>query len=292
MKTVIFDGDTHSIVVVPTANVNSSLFSRFVESIRLNTNPVPTIIAVESAGSEFRFASSMNAGIREAMNLSPKYIVLSNDDITFTKDWLPSLLSSFDCDANLGCAVPNIIVPNGCKIDGITYVRHWLEVLLLKVIHPFLPNNAKQGIISRMADLGNSLRKRLTTELENVLPSSRRGLIVVSQPISVFPTHILSSLNMFDEAFLNGEEDFDLSIRLYSIGLKAAVQLNSLVMHERSVTGGRGWTRPTLHYDSYLNLMRLLEKNKFSQYCKVYYSCKRLTIILRGNEQVTKNIKR
>lgn len=292
MKTVIFDGDTHAIVVVPTANLDGSLFSRFVESIRRYTNPVPTIVAVESSGSEFRFASSMNAGIKEAMKLSPKYVVLSNDDITFTKNWLPSLVSSFDCVNHLGCAVPIITVPNGSKIDGVIYAKHWSEVLLLKVIYPFIPNNVKQGIFSRVSDFGITIGKRVTTELENVIPSSRRGLVVMSQPISVFPACILSSLNMFDEAFLNGEEDFDLSIRLYSMGLKAAVQLNSIVMHESSVTGGRGWTRYTLHYKAYLNLIHLLDKNKFSQYYRFYNSCEKLTVILRGNEQVIETTER
>ena len=286
MKTVIIDGDRHSIVVVPTANLVSPLFSRFVESIRCNTDPVPAIVAVESSGSEFRFASSMNTGIKEAMKFSPKYLVLSNDDITFTKGWLPSLVSSFDSVEQLGCAIPKIIVPNGSKIEGITFVRQWSEVLLLKVSYPFLPNIVRQEIISRITELGSTVRKRLTAELENLTPSSRRGLIAVSQPLSVFPSSILKSLNMFDEEFLNGEEDFDLSIRLYSIGLKAAVQLNSIGMHESSVTGGRGWTQPTLHYNAYLNLIHLLDKSKFGQYFRFYNSCERLTVILRGNERV------
>jgi GT2 family glycosyltransferase len=70
------EGETEVVVVVPTADAKGSRAREVVEVF----NPLK-VIFVESNGPLFNYATSVNAGVSRALNYSPKWIVISNDDV-------------------------------------------------------------------------------------------------------------------------------------------------------------------------------------------------------------------
>ena len=65
------------ICVVPTPDVKDENTVKFIKGM----SPI-SIVAVESSGPFFNFAHSMNIGIEEALKKQPKWIILSNNDIS------------------------------------------------------------------------------------------------------------------------------------------------------------------------------------------------------------------
>ncbi|MCG3109465.1 hypothetical protein L3N51_01757 [Metallosphaera sp. J1] len=77
MRFVEVEGDSEIVVVVPTADASGKLASRTREHFQgLH------IIFVESRGPLFNYARSVNAGVNEALKFKPKWVVISNDDLT------------------------------------------------------------------------------------------------------------------------------------------------------------------------------------------------------------------
>ncbi|EZQ11419.1 hypothetical protein CM19_01120 [Candidatus Acidianus copahuensis] len=64
------------VIVIPTADMNGY----YAKSIR-KTYEGLTLIFVESKGKYFNFAHSVNEGIKEALSLSPSWVIVSNDNM-------------------------------------------------------------------------------------------------------------------------------------------------------------------------------------------------------------------
>ncbi len=78
MKIYEVEGEKDIVVVIPTADHNGKLAKNCVENIFKGQQ----IIFVESNGPFFNYARSCNFGLKYALKYNPKWIVLSNDDIT------------------------------------------------------------------------------------------------------------------------------------------------------------------------------------------------------------------
>ncbi len=76
LKKKNFASNTELVVVVPTIDAKSGLGSNVARLF----DPFPIVI-VESSGPYFNYATSVNAGIREALKYNPEWIVISNDDM-------------------------------------------------------------------------------------------------------------------------------------------------------------------------------------------------------------------
>src|SRR3989442_12631174 len=70
------DPESALTVVVPTADIEGEWFPQCLRSIRGVVPPIVHIVAVESAGSEFNFSRSVNAGIIRATG----DVLIFNDD--------------------------------------------------------------------------------------------------------------------------------------------------------------------------------------------------------------------
>ncbi len=265
-KIITFDGSDDIVIVVPTADITGIRFKEFLISVKQHTSPVPTIVAVESSGSEFRFSKSMNDGIRKAMDLCPEYIVLSNDDVRFSNYWLSRLLEAFQTGKTIAFAIPKIVDSRGNWNEGLYELPSPLEFMLMKLAITFLPASVSSGLATRLWELRYTFGSTKFHKLNNkpLRTSSLNGFIIDTQPLSVFPAKNLISLGLFDEEYLNGLEDWDLSFRVYLSGMKSSVQLDSTVTHDISATGGRGWTRPKSNTGSQ-NLSHLLKKYTLNQ---------------------------
>lgn len=76
MRLFEISGNTDIIFVIPTSDINGN-YSRYCKLLYKNWY----IIFVQSKGLNFNFGRSCNFGIQRALELNPKYIVISNDDI-------------------------------------------------------------------------------------------------------------------------------------------------------------------------------------------------------------------
>src|SRR5579859_4724274 len=96
IQVLITAGRDDVAVVVPTASHTGPVFPGFVDSLHRSMDPPPTMIVVESAGPGFNFSRSINAGIGAALARSPKWVILSNDDIRFPHDWWGPMHRAFE----------------------------------------------------------------------------------------------------------------------------------------------------------------------------------------------------
>jgi ribosomal protein L24E len=78
MKIYEVEGEKDIVVVIPTANHEGD----FAKNCANNIFKGQQIVFVESNGPFFNFARSCNYGLKYALKYNPKWIVLSNDDIT------------------------------------------------------------------------------------------------------------------------------------------------------------------------------------------------------------------
>lgn len=70
------EGDTDIVIVIPTANVNSDY-----AKMDLNIYKGFQIIFCESSGRYFNYAHSINICVKEAMKYNPEWVIFSNDDV-------------------------------------------------------------------------------------------------------------------------------------------------------------------------------------------------------------------
>jgi hypothetical protein len=70
------EGDSEVVVVIPTADSEGS-FAKRAASLYKGLH----VVLVESRGQFFNYARSVNAGLRRAVELSPRWVVVSNDDL-------------------------------------------------------------------------------------------------------------------------------------------------------------------------------------------------------------------
>lgn len=204
---------------------------RFYDALVKYTHPLPTLIAVESSGNEFNFSKSMNIGINEALKLNSEYIILTNDDIVVTENWLEPLLESFSTTKEIGFCVPKIakITQNGFSKPTFPIIKmpSRASILFAATLGKVLPD----ALWSVTKELLRYAQATVDTISNNVADTSAPawGFMINVQPISLTKTHVIADLGGFDERFKNGCEDFDLSIRACPKNYKMCANARSLV---------------------------------------------------------------
>jgi GT2 family glycosyltransferase len=226
LRVLTIEGDSRLVVVVPTPDVSRQLTREFLESVARTAESKPTIVAVESSGPEFHFSKSMNAGIRTALSFGPRYIALSNDDVRpLTAGWDARL--TYDLEAHAGAAYAAPVLCRGGAISGP------LSVYLFTSLYGLIPSAAFPLIRAlRSFYLG----RRAKAGAIQLGP----GILVNAQPFSVFRSDSLEELSGFDEKFVNGCEDFDLSLRVLERGWKAVLDVDVAFEDIGSATVGKG----------------------------------------------------
>ena len=229
------------ICVVPTPDVKDENTVKFIKGM----SPI-SIVAVESSGPFFNFAHSMNIGIEEALKKQPKWIILSNNDIspaTSTSNLIRVLETDSDND---------ILIPRISYLEDIprhSFVEIYKQSLMARLIYEntpakiskmlpvylqahfvfaHLPLYANGKFVSYNLSQEYSSESKLLSAFLNVASFvgkwSGTKLIETRnvQPISIVSSKVLQ-VERFDETFSSGGEDLDLSIRLklrnYRLGL-------------------------------------------------------------------------
>lgn len=229
---------SETVVVVPTADslgLYSKKIERYFERFR--------ILFVESSGQFFNYATSVNHGVKFAIESNPEWILVSNDDM------IPSdPISAFIRELELNRHADALMVssPPG---TGRLYHSYDLDVLPVhtrfEVLMSFLSSISHREspplsfvipkILARFG-VQNRIRAAYTPRLDSPFSGRSWGSILrklgavvreapyrTYQPLfsfrnfgdfGVFKADVLSKYK-FDEVYINGEEDVDISYSLW-----------------------------------------------------------------------------
>ena len=236
------------VMVVPTTDASCPLATRLARAF----SPIPIIFAV-SVGEYFNYAYSLNSGIAEALKYSPERVIISNDDvipIDDVRELLPLIEEHRDVD---------LLVPGNVRN------RYHGETVHLMRRNVFFTAIEFFWALKNLERIGNKLGALvLISEMtrSKIVPyvayDGIRQMTLASgilKPISkpfvnfadfgIFRSDVIK-VNRFDETFINGYEDYDLTIRLDQAGNS----IQKIGFNIRSLEGislGRDWNKRFFH---------------------------------------------
>lgn len=153
------------------------------------------------------FAGGNNVGMKYALdNLSPKYILLLNNDTIVERKFLTELVNVLEEDKNIGSAQSLLLRPEGRIIDSLGQ-----ELLAWGV--------KDKGI-------GEDYTGVKKTEIFGACAAS-----------ALYKSDVLRDIGLFDESFFMIFEDVDLSWRMRISGKSSILVPKSIVYHMRGLSG-------------------------------------------------------
>ncbi|MGC9123815.1 MAG: hypothetical protein ACP5IB_07110 [Thermoplasmata archaeon] len=194
------------------------------------------IIFVESRGPYFNFSKSMNKGIEEALKFNPNWIALSNLDITPLDD--TSILREILYKQSPGIFIPRIISENKKVIDKICIIPYGILINYifknLQFISKKLPLYYQGNFFISSLKINDidkifkyitinkyyKINKNFSFNLKDIylkLKIKKSICFKNIQPLSFIHSSIIRKYR-FDEDFINGGEDTELSIRMVKNG--------------------------------------------------------------------------
>ncbi|AWR93969.1 hypothetical protein [Acidianus brierleyi] len=239
------EGDTDVIVVIPTADVNNKYAKGDLEMY----NGLH-IIFCESSGKYFNYATSVNTCVKEAMKYNPEWIIFSNDDVYKIDE--PSVLKKelgkFDYKD------PNTILPVGKNYKFVKSEIRVLKPTIIKGYRNCLlgglsllkgkfsgryPKNFDISLIwflARAQIYYNSLLRKfnlpfLDLRVASTDTISYKARYLMERALGEYINNFYIKkfgdfggfsrgylnkfgTNIFDETFINGVENYDLSLQL------------------------------------------------------------------------------
>ena len=239
------EGDKGTIVVIPTADFDG----KFAINCRENIFNGLHIIFVESGeipDHYFNYAHNVNVGIRKAMEYNPKWIVVSNDDMIKVDD-VSKLLSEIrgidhrnvDCaflqsSAKVGIATPRIPLLIGIMKSFAYHNKNiYLFLEIRKIEKKFLVK----------LHLFFYFGKYTFRPLFKFMFKDLKVVFTLTGAFAIFSCQFVNKNggSLFDETYINGHEDQDLSLNLrfnnikvlkYQIGVLGAGSLGNDITRE------------------------------------------------------------
>ena len=209
------DGNKDIIIVIPTADFNG----KFAKECRENIFEGLHIVFVESGGGGdfyFNYAHNVNVGIKKAMQYNPKWIVISNDDM-YKIDDVEILRSEL-----VHLSQRNVSSPKSKdrEIDAV-YTLHpeyghsipfqlTVPNILWKMVTQALPNS--DFVLAQK--LLNKFNIKLKWSKVKSIFHKRGYMFIDFGPFCIFSGRFVAENGgtMFDEVYINGVEDIDVSI--------------------------------------------------------------------------------
>ena len=265
-KIVEVNQSSDDIVVIPTANVNGKW-----SKAALDTFGGFHIIFVESAKDNFfNLSHSFNVGFKLALEYSPNWIVFSNDDMIAMESpqKLREALSKAEDTAN-ALFIKELIY-------GHSYLIELGNENLIGKVRAFSQgrNIIRRELLESRFDV--KIKMRTVGEKEKFHSFKKIVSLLLTGDFGILNSTFVKKLNakVFDETFIHGAEDIDLSIRL----MLANFEPTWIDFSIGSVGGGtRGktpvrWLKDVANF-SYLNYKltsQLLPKIKSNSYGIIY----------------------
>lgn len=228
------------VTVVPTASVSGALGRNAISLF----SPLP-LIAAESRGVFFNYARSINQAVSRALDLGFKWIVISNDDES-GYNVANSLVAEIDKHRTAGCilaspkgglwggrSLPHEIVESSITWD---LLNHLLSAFRH---HQLPPRRVFAPLFFHKFNVNHRLRSVHLTRTKNVPISmdyfahqiyegpyhwvrSRVGPLYNVGDFCVLSRQTAIHYK-FDENYINGAEDLDLSLRMYMDGIDVRI---------------------------------------------------------------------
>ena len=213
------EGDKEIIVVIPTADFSG----KYARECRDNIFKGLHIIFVESGevpDPYFNYAHNVNVGIKKAMEYNPKWVVFSNDDMYRVDDInkLQSQLRRVPKDADVIYAVsPEHRFSMKCYLGNATIFYVFFNLFrtkfrsLSKIKKSILP---KIEIVLEFYTGPGIVKKIVKLFLIRPIKNSQEFLHVGS--FGIFSNEFILNMknSLFDENYINADEDTDLSYRI------------------------------------------------------------------------------
>ena len=201
MKIYEVVGDKDIVIVIPTADHNGEYANNCVNEIFKGQQ----IVFVESNGPFFNYARSCNFGLKYALVYNPKWIILSNDDVTKYDDFkkLKSQLSNLDSKStDVAFLKNNTFRPY--DISSIL-VR---ETALLRFFRKFSKNHYYQSLKDKFnLQLDVIGKRRLLKRFNSFFYHNLKQFYDFFDFIIISNNYLSSCNEFFDSTFINGYED-------------------------------------------------------------------------------------
>ena len=212
------DGNKDIIVVIPTVDFDGKFAKECRESIYKGLH----IIFVESGiDFYFNYAHNCNVGIRKAMAYNPKWVVVSNDDITSpskSEDLIYEL-------SKINNRLVNVVLNKESKQSATKY-----SVCKFTILGKFIYFNVKY---LRLIEIVNEIQRIFLNSIKFNRKLGNKYFIIVSgksffnlfikriysyynfEAFGIFSgEYIKNNQRFFDETYINAHEDQDVSIIL------------------------------------------------------------------------------
>lgn len=203
----MYDGDSDIVVVIPTIDHNGKL----AKECRDNIFKGMTLIFVESGmNMYFNFAYNVNEGIKKAITLKPKWIIVSNDDMykIDEPEKLKNELSKQDSNES------NLVIPSNGDIGYVSEYRSLVNILspILKRLKPAISIERKFSNQYRFYLKETLFRKKMLNKIfiKKVISVKFLGSFFI---INYEYCKKLDG-KVFDTTYVNGFEDIDLVVRV------------------------------------------------------------------------------
>ena len=210
-------------VVVPTASVDGHWFQTCLRSIQQSTWDDVHVVAVEDSGPSFRFPKSANAGIRR----TTKDVLLLNDDTRLAPNALEELLRA---RKKHGEGAYQMYVHDS---DGRPFeIGWWCDYSF------WAPVRYAVRLVAPFA----TFRKLITGTFLPFFPYDvpRDGFHGFTFSASLLTRSVIERVDLLDENFPLGLEDFDYSLRCHLLGVPYYSVPKSIVYHQKAGTRQRG----------------------------------------------------
>jgi hypothetical protein len=203
------EGNKDIIVVIPTADFNG----KFAKACRDDIFKGLHMIFVQSGGREdyyFNFAHNCNAGIKKAMEYNPKWIIYSGDDMYKIDDVeiLINELSKLDPE-KIDCVFTSESVHHSIFIN-IGQPRIYTSILRRIIRHKEWKIKEKIFKKYEIYFYGVGFKNKFLVNLfyKNLVS------FIVTLSFGIFSGNFIKKIgnNPFDETYINGFEDIDLSL--------------------------------------------------------------------------------
>lgn len=218
--------NNYKIIVVDNNSTDNS------EEIIRKTFPEITVIQTGNNGG---YAGGNNYGIKYALKLNTKYILIINNDIIVDKNFLKNMVTVMDKDDNIGMTCPKIYAGENSK--KIWYIEGKINWIKGTTMHPHL------GEI----DMDERTNPYETDRLA--------GTALLMRSDMLKKTKIL--LN--DKYFIYWE-DTEISLNVKQAGYKILVIPNAIIWHKES-SSHKGKDSPIIIYYYTRNKLLFMKKN-------------------------------
>ena len=218
------EGDKEIIVVIPTADFNG----KYAKECRDNIFKGLHIVFVESGGRGdfyFNYAHNCNVGIRKAMEYNPKWVVVSNDDLIKSDDVgvLITELRPIDNNSYFSVFTKKATYHSMPQRIGIARMIPFFIYLKCKRVYLNIKGmdefyKAEYEILSKYFPIKRQVSNRL---IDRILYKTEYYFTLTGDFAILSSKFLIKEGNIvFDETFVNGGEDADLSIRLSRFKMK------------------------------------------------------------------------